>query len=144
VPFIVSWPGRIEYGTSDVLISQVDFIASFAKMLNLELTENDAIDSYEMLDQLLGKSEINRNHFVHQGNSTMALISGDWKYIVPKNGPKISKFTNIEMGNDTEPQLYNLKDDLGETNNLATQFPEKLKELETLLEKIKTEGRTRF
>jgi hypothetical protein len=47
------------------------------------------------------------------------------------------------MGNDPEPQLYNLKDDLGETKNLATEYPEKLKELEILLEKIKTEGRTR-
>ena len=143
VPFIVSWPGRIKQGTSNVLISQVDFMASFAKMFGLQLNENDAIDSYEMLDQLLGKSDKSRDHFVHEGNSTMALISGDWKYIVPKNGPKISQYTNIEMGNDPNPQLYKLSDDIGEAKNVATENPEKLKELEELLSKIKEEGRTR-
>lgn len=143
IPFIVSWPGRIKYGVSDVLISQVDFMASFAKMLNLQLNENDAVDSYEMLDQLLRKSEKNRDHFVHHGVNTLALIQGDWKYIVPANGPKISAFTNIEMGNDTVPQLYNLANDLGETKNLASENPEIVKQLESLLIKIKEEGRTR-
>lgn len=143
VPFIVSWPGRIKYGTSDVLVSQVDFMASFAKMLNLKLNENDAIDSFEMLDQLLGKSDENRGNFVHQGISTLALLSGDWKYIVPKKGPKISQFTNIEMGNDTLPQLYNLKEDIGETRNLAVDYPEKANELKELLSKIIEDGRTR-
>jgi len=118
-------------------------MASFTKMLNLQLTGNDAIDSYEMLDQLLGKSKVDRDHFVHQGSSGLSLIKGDWKYIAPKNGAKISKFTNIEMGNDPEPQLYNLKDDLGETKNLAKENPEKLKEMEILFQKIKDDERTR-
>jgi arylsulfatase A-like enzyme len=96
-----------------------------------------------MLDQLLDESEINRDHFVHQGINTMALISGDWKYIIPKDGPKISQFTNIEMGNDTNPQLYNLKEDIGETKNLAIENPGKLKELEDLLSGIMKNGRTR-
>jgi arylsulfatase A-like enzyme len=143
VPFIVSWPGRIKYGTSDVLISQVDFMASFAKMLGLQLTEKDAIDSYEMLDQLLGKSKESRENFVHEGNSTMALIQGNWKFIVPAKGPKISAYTNIEMGNDVEPQLYNLTNDLGEAKNIATENPGKVKEMEALLAKIKDDGRTR-
>jgi arylsulfatase A-like enzyme len=143
VPFILSWPGRIKYGKSDALISQVDFMASFAKMLNLDLNEKDAIDSYEMLDQLLGKSEVDRDHFVHQGISTNALIQGEWKYIVPSNRPKMNINTNTEMGTDPEPQLYNLKIDLGETKNIAKENPEKLKELETLFQKIKDDGRTR-
>lgn len=143
VPFIVSWPGRIKYGTSDVLVSQVDFMASFAKMLNLKLNEKDAIDSYEMLDQLLGRSEKSRDHFVHQGINTLALLSGNWKYIVPKKGPKISQFTNIEMGNDTLPQLYNLKEDIGETKNLAVENHEKANELKEQLFKIIANGRTR-
>ena len=73
----------------------------------------------------------------------MALIQGEWKYIVPAKGPKISTYTNIEMGNDLEPQLYNLASDLGETKNVAVEDPEKVKELEELLAKIKEDGRTR-
>ena len=144
VPFIISWPGKINPGISNSQVSQVDFMASFAKMLELTLSENDAIDSFEMLDVLLGKSDENRAHIVHQGNSTMALIQGDWKYIVPSNRPSYNKATNIETGADPKPQLYNLKTDIGETINLAEKNPEKLAELEALFEKIKTEGRTRF
>ena len=73
----------------------------------------------------------------------MALIEGEWKYIVSNKGVKIAPFTNIEMGNDPEPQLYNLKEDIGETKNLAAENPEKIKELKALLAKIKEEGRTR-
>lgn len=143
VPFIVSWPGRIKYGESGALVSQVDFMASFAKMLGVQINENDAPDSFDLLDVLLGNQAEGRNFIVHQGNSTMALIHGDWKYIVPNNGPAISKFTNIEMGNNPGPQLYNLRDDLGETKNIAKENPEKVKEMETLLQKIKDDGRTR-
>jgi arylsulfatase A-like enzyme len=144
VPFIISWPGKIKYGKSDVLVSQVDFLASFAKMFGLQLAEKDAIDSFETLDALLGNSDEDRVHFVHHGNSTMALIKGDWKYIVPSNRPSYNKNTDIETGADPEPQLYNLKDDVGETKNLAKQNPEKLKELEELFKKINEDGRTRF
>ncbi len=144
VPFIVCWLGKLRHKESDVLVSLVDFMASFAKMLNQPLQEKDAPDSFEMLDQLFGKSDVERPHFVHQGISTMAIIQGDWKYIVPNKGRKISEFTNIEMGNDPLPQLYNLKDDRGETNNLAAGNPEKVKELSDLLQKIKEDGRTRF
>lgn len=144
VPFIVCQPGKLKHKKSDVLVSQVDFMASFARLLNQPLQEKDAPDSYEMLDQLLGKSDTGRPHFVHQGVSTLAIIQGDWKYIVPNKGPEISEFTNIEMGNNRMPQLYNLNDDPGETQNLAARYPEKVKELSDLLLKIKEDGRTRF
>jgi len=144
VPFIVAWPGRIEPGKSDTRVSQVDFMASFAKMLGLELGANDAIDSFEMLDELLGKSDEDRAHIVHQGNSAMALIEGDWKYIAPSNRPSYNKNTDIETGANPEPQLYNLKDDIGEINNLAGENPDKLKEMEELFKKINEEGRTRY
>jgi arylsulfatase A-like enzyme len=144
VPFIISWPGKIKNGKSDALVSQVDFMASFAKMLSLNLAEKDATDSFETLDELLGESDKNRDHFVHHGNTTMALIKGDWKYIVPNNRPKMNKSTNTEMGTDTEPQLYNIKVDIGETKNLAKEQSQKLKELEDLFKKINEDGRTRF
>lgn len=143
VPFIISWPGSIQTGKSSTLVSQVDFMASFAKMLGLQLKDQDAIDSFEMLDQLLGKSQENRPHFVHQGAAALALIEGEWKYIEPSKRPKINKNTNTEMGTDPEPQLYNLIQDPGETRNVAKEYPERVQELETLLEKIKQEGRTR-
>jgi arylsulfatase A-like enzyme len=65
------------------------------------------------------------------------LLVGNWKYIEPSKGPKINKDTNTELGNSPEPQLYNLSNDPGETKNLATAYPEKVKEMQALLVKIK-------
>jgi len=46
--------------------------------------------------------------------------------IPPYDGPAMIKTVNVEIGNDPEYQLYNLKEDLGQQNNLAKSHPEKL------------------
>jgi len=71
------------------------------------------------------------------------LIKGQWKYIEPNNGPKINKNTNTELGNDPQPQLYDLAEDIGEKQNVAGQHPDKVEELAALLKKIRDQGRSR-
>jgi arylsulfatase A-like enzyme len=51
--------------------------------------------------------------------------------------------TNTELGNDPQPQLYNLKDDLGERQNLAAQRPRIVEEMAAMLAKIRSDGRRR-
>lgn len=140
VPFIISWPGKIKFQKSDAMVSQVDFMHSFAKMLNLNLAENDAPDSFEMLDVFMGQSNRSRSHVIEESSGALSVIQDNWKYIVPNNRAAYNKLTNIELGNSPEPQLYNLETDLGETKNLAEENPEKLKELQDLIEKIQSAG----
>jgi arylsulfatase A-like enzyme len=142
VPFIVHWPNRVKPGLSDALICQIDFIASFASLTNQKLSHGDAPDSFDILASLLGKSKEGRYHLVEHAES-LSIIKGNWKYIEPSNKPKINRRVNIELGNDSIPQLYNLKEDLGEKNNVATEHPEVAKELAALLRKIRNDGRTR-
>lgn len=145
VPFIVWWSKKIKSGTSEALISQVDFLASFAVLTDQKLSENDGPDSSNQLNSLLGKSKNGREWFVeHALNGRLSIIKGDWKYIEPGPGAKIDIETGIETGNDPLPQLYNLKNDLGEKNNVANENPAILKELADLLQKIKGEGKTKF
>jgi arylsulfatase A-like enzyme len=49
--------------------------------------------------------------------------------IPPYNGPAKNEMVNIELGNSSEFQLYNLSEDLGQQNNLAKDNPEKLQEM---------------
>ncbi len=142
VPFIVYWPGKITPKKSDAMVSQVDFVHSFAQMNGIALNENDAPDSFDMLDVLLGKSESGREWIVEHAG-TLSVIKGNWKYIEPSNGPKYGAQTNTEYGNDPEPQLYNLDLDLGEQENLAGQNPEKTEELRSLLHQIMENGISR-
>jgi arylsulfatase A len=142
IPWIIRWPSSIKPGISDALISQVDLVASFARFLNQPLSENEAHDSNDVLDALLGKSRSARDVLVQQGGA-LSLVKGNWKYIEPRNGPAFFPLTGIESGNSRDPQLYDLSNDPAEKNNLANQYPEKVKELSALLDKIKTDGRSR-
>lgn len=142
VPFIVRWPGRVKIGLSDALICQIDFMASFADLTGQGLAFDDAPDSFGVLPTLLGEEPMGRDYLVEHAG-TLSLIQGHWKYIESGKGAKFNKNTNTELGNDTAPQLYNLLDDLGEKNNLATQNPEKVKKMAALLQRIREEGRSR-
>jgi arylsulfatase A-like enzyme len=139
VPLIVRWPGVIKTGSSDALISQVDLLASFAKLLNQRLPNDGAGDSQDMLNALLGKTKKGRESVVLQGGA-LSIIKNNWKYIEPNNGAAYSKLTDIETGSSPAPQLYNLADDIGERNNLAEKYPEKVKELSSLLQEIKEQN----
>ena len=136
VPFIVRWPARVGPGVSHALISQVDLCATLAALTGQSLPAGAAPDSVNVLPALLGESPAGRDHIVeHAGN--LAIRSGDWKYIEPRPGPARSANTNIELGNNPEPQLYDLASDPGETANVAAQHPERVQELAAELQRIR-------
>jgi arylsulfatase A-like enzyme len=122
IPMLVSWPAKIKSGTvSNALFSQIDIYASLAALIGRKI---NAQDSRNSLSTLLG-GKINREFVIQQAvNSTLGIIQGDWKYISPGPGPAINPLVNIELGNNMKPQLYHLKNDGGETKNLAEQNPE--------------------
>jgi arylsulfatase A-like enzyme len=136
VPFIVSWPGTIQHQVSPALVSQIDLLASFANYFKFKIPTGDAMDSENHMNALLGKTKQGRTTYVEHAG-TLAIVNGDWKYIVPAKGNAMTYATNIETGNAKIPQLYNLKDDIGEKNNLANQYPEKVTVMELLLKQIK-------
>lgn len=145
VAFVIKWPGKIKPGTSDALFSQIDLMSSFASLTGQTLQSDDAPDSFNQLNTLLGISKTSREWLVeHAVNGRLSILKDDWKYIEPGPGPRMNVFTNIELGNDTLPQLYNIKTDLGEKENLAMKNPDVLNELSELLLKIKNDGQTRF
>ena len=143
VPFVVRWPERVGRGTSDALVSQIDCLSSFATLTGQRLASADAPDSLDVLPALLASSPDGREHLVEQAG-TLSIIVGSWKYIEPSNRARYDKETDIELGNDPEPQLYDLADDIGEQNNVATRYPDKVRELAARLKAIREQGRSRF
>jgi arylsulfatase A-like enzyme len=136
VPFMVRWKGTIDPGVSDALVCQMDFTASFAAMTK---QENKTIDSENILDALLGISNYGRDNLILGQNNITAFREGDWILIPPHKGPKMTnQFVNIETGRDSIYQLYNIKDDEGQQDNLADKLPDKVMEMEKELEKIKS------
>jgi arylsulfatase A-like enzyme len=139
VIFIASWNGKIQPGRTDALFSQIDLLASFADLTGQSVPEGSGSDSHGNLASLLGKSVSSREWVVeHALNGRLSLIKGNWKYIEPGNGEKLYPHVNIESGNDTLPQLYNLKTDKGEKINAAADNPVIVNELTQLLDSIKS------
>jgi arylsulfatase A-like enzyme len=136
VPFIVRWPARVKPGTSDALVSQVDFLASFASFLKRPLAAGDGPDSVDVMGALLGTSRIGRTELIEQAGG-QALRLGKWKFIEASKRPRTNKETNIELGNDAVPQLYDLSRDLGERQNLADAHPARVKEMQARLDLLR-------
>ncbi len=137
VPFIVSWPGKIKpQQVSATTVSQIDLLASFSALLHQPIPAGDATDSENTLDVFLGKSKKGRSVLIEHA-STLSIVKDGWKYIEPNAGPANDKLVGIELGNLNQPQLYNLKTDESEKNNLASQYTDKVKMLKDLLTEIK-------
>ncbi len=139
VPMIVSWKNKIKKpAISDALISQVDLVASFACLVEKNIPAGAAPNSQNQLKALLGKTQKGRNYLIEQNiNTTLSIVNKNWKYIEPSKGPKINIGTNTELGNSPEPQLYNLKTDPSEKNNLANSNPKIMNKLSELLQSEK-------
>lgn len=142
VPFIVRWPGNAKPDSqSSALISQVDLLSSLAAIGGQTLPEGAAPDSKNVLPALLGRSPIGRQSLVEDAD-VQSLVDGDWKLIEASNRPQMNKNTNTELGNLTKPQLYNLAADPGERNDLADQYPERVKALQKQLAALRMAGQS--
>lgn len=133
VPFIVTGKGIAKGKVSNALISQMDLLATCAQLLGVKLKTDEAKDSKALLKTLTGEDLKGRSTLV-QHAQTLAIVKDDWKYIAPSKGTPYMKLTDTETGNHPEDQLYDLKNDIGEKNNVATEYPEKVTELKQLLE----------
>lgn len=120
VPFIVSWPGHTADGTtSDALISQMDLAASLAALTRQTYPDGVFPDSQNLMSTLLGQKKQGRKNLVEQALSEtrLAMVSGDYKYIPSSSDNRAKKKSSDAI-------LYNLKNDPGETDNIAKKYPE--------------------
>lgn len=134
VPFATYWKGTIKPEVNDALVSQIDLLTSLADLVG---SEKKGPDSKNLLNVFLGDSDSGRENLILEATGRTALRKGDWILIPPYDGPAVAREVNIELGNSPEFQLYNIKEDIGQENNLAKSKPDKLKEMKALYTKIK-------
>ena len=136
VPFIVQWKGKIK--ANQILNIPVNSIDLFPTILHLTSSDrpiNNSIDGLNLLPLLENQRTLPKRNFFwnyphyHKGSGmkpACAIRSGDFKLI--------KWYENELLNKDDVYELYNLKEDVSETNNLATIYPEKVAALNTLLE----------
>lgn len=138
VPLIISWKGKINPGESNALISQIDFLGTMAQLTGQSYTKETAPDTQEQWSIWSGSSSTNGREYVVQEaiDGTLSITNGTYKYISPSDGDKVAWQTGIETGFMPKPQLYNIKTDRGEKDNLAEKEPSILDKLKAQLSKI--------
>jgi len=149
VPFIAKWPGVIEAGTeSNQLISMVDMLATFAELTGQEVSLQGK-DSINVLPALIGSpTKPLRTELLTPGRKLVAYRKGDYVYLSGQgsggfNGSKESQHawggpaavqlvngvtSDIKDGkfikNAPKHQLYNIKTDVSQTQNIVQEHPE--------------------
>ena len=169
VPMIARWPGRIPAGTrSDALISQVDFLATFAAVAGARIAATDVSDSLNQLPALVGAPATPiRERLIISPNSPSHLVvrQGRWVYIPAQDeggfgqkrvgdhcfgGAAVFAFTGQGNGDfvdgtlrDDSPkaQLYDLENDPGQTTNVYRSHPQVVLELAAILESYRRQIR---
>ncbi|AJA07310.1 sulfatase [Sphingopyxis fribergensis] len=156
VPMIVSWPGHVREGhMSKALVDHVDVVASLGALVGQGLPRDAAVDSFDMLVPLMGRSERGRDYVIEDtklmvttgtkvassGARILAIRSGDWKLI--RGSVEPHEFHGNAIGTLPTHQLYNLARDPGERQNLADTMPDLTRKLADWLDKIEKDGRSR-
>lgn len=124
-PFIARWPGKIKPNTvSDLISAQFDMMATFAEISGAKLNQTDGIS---LLPTLLGNTKAQKKrayiYFEYPENGgQVAIRMGDWK------GLRL----NVRQNADSPWLLFNLKNDPGETTDLASAHPELIAQFKSI------------
>jgi len=130
VPMIVRWPGRIRAGsTNDQVWAFWDFLPSAAELAGVKPPHD--IDGISMVPTLLGTKQTNQHEFLywefHERGFQQAARMGEWKA--------------VKLGTNQPVELYNLKTDLGEKENIADKHPDIVAKIDNYLKTARTDSK---
>lgn len=149
VPFMFKYPGVTMAGTvNDALVSQIDIMATLASVVGYDLpNKNAAEDSHDLLPLLKGQVKSIRTSHIHNTfDHTWAFREGDWVLVTGKSGhhsrvtKEWLKKHDYPKTESKQPRLFNLREDIGQRNDLAAKHPEKVKAMEASLARIREQG----
>lgn len=132
VPLIVRFSGRVKPGTtSDALVGCTDVYPTLLDLAGIAADPTQVKDGISYAGVLRGTAARARDDYViwFPGRPHgSAAYAGDWK-LIRREEP-------APQGDGSTRELYNLANDLGETQNLAAQHPEKVRELEDVIDRL--------
>ncbi len=137
VPCVVSWPGVTQPGSrSDAQVQSEDYYPTLLSGLDIKVPEDQIFDGQSILPALRGKPFEHQPLFQYFPHSpgvpdwlppAVSVHSGDWKLIRIFHGAENQAHRY---------QLFKLDEDLSEQHNLATEYPQKVQELDGLIERF--------
>ncbi len=130
VPCIIRWSGKIKAGeVSDAVIRSIDFLPTFTHYAGGEVTHSvDGRDVSSFLEDTSKDEGLDEYTYVRQG-LVLGVRKGDWVYLPYSGG-------NIDINEKSATaELFNLKEDISEGQNLVSLDPESLAQMKRLYER---------
>jgi len=131
-PFIIRWPGVVKAGsTCAVPCIHVDLYPTFLQIVGGTRPENYTLDGESMVPLFKNATaSLKRDAIFEHFPGYLGAGKGSWR-TTPVGTIEVGNWKLMEFFEDHHLELYNLKDDIGEKKNLATDMPDKAKELHT-------------
>ena len=146
VPYIVRWPDRVSPGKSEQLVCTTDLFATVADIMEVKLQDNTAEDSFSFLSALnIDSTAPVRESIIHHSiDGSFAYRKNEWKavFCAGSGGWSFPKINTDQAEGLPKFQLYNLKSDIGEENNLQNLQAELLETYRKELAQIILNGRS--
>ncbi len=133
-PMIVRWPGKVSPGIHcDIPVIGVDFYPTFIKIAGIRKPSGLILDGKNIVPLFTGKNKFKKReifwHFPAYLQATKRYLPGLIWRTTPVSVIRKGDWKLLEFFEDGHLELYNLEEDIGETNNLAAQMPGKAKNL---------------
>ncbi|MCD6393259.1 MAG: sulfatase [Planctomycetes bacterium] len=139
-PCVMRWPGKIPAQTScDELAITMDLLPTFAKLARTKAPADRIIDGRDIGALMFGAKNAETPHeafYYYQMDQLQAVRSGKWKLYPPLKPRKRNWGKPI---GDTGLELYDLKADIAEKNNVADKHPNVVKRILALVEKARVD-----
>lgn len=148
IPFLARWPAQIEAGTrSDETVCLTDLLKTCAAINGIDVPASAGEDSYNILPALLGEQldgPIREATISTAGNGAFSVRQGRWKLELTGSTGGYQNISQQEVAAQGLPlvQLYDLENDIGETNNVYAEYPDVVNRLNTLLQSYRENGRS--
>ncbi|MBL9188496.1 MAG: sulfatase [Opitutaceae bacterium] len=134
VPLIVRWPGRIAPGsTNDTPAIHVDVYPTFAALADAKLPAQQVFDGESLMPLMLNRGAKLTREAIYQHFPGYLGAGGDNWRTTPVSTITAGDWKLMEFLEDGRLELYNLREDIGESKNLAATNPTKAKELHAQL-----------
>ncbi len=148
VPYLARWSGKVAAGSvCEQFVCLVDLFATCADIIDVDYAESEGVDSVSVLPLLHGKTFApTREAVVHHSiRGNFAIRKDKWKLCFgPGSGgwtyPTLADLKKMDVENWI--QLFDLESDPTETNNVAGEHPELVKELTEMMQGYIEEGRS--
>ncbi len=139
VPTIVWWPGKIApKSASDAVGGTIDLLPTCVAIAGGKVPVEPVIDGRDLSPVLFGKRKDSQReaHYYFAGYNLQAVRQGQWKLALVAQPDAAAKGADDAK---TNPRLYDLDKDIGETTNLAEKHPEVVEKLKALAAKMNAE-----